>query len=674
MPAVARALPWLAVALLLCHLPLAGADRTLTYVDLVNRMVDLERLAVLPADGETCAQWSSWDRASKYDAESGKYLHWDANDDGPAFIRKEGDQIVMAEMEGPGCIWRTWSALAQDGHVKIYLDGSDQPAVDLPFKNYFTGDTAPLNYPMLSYDLGAMGCRGHNLYFPIPYQKSCKIVADPGWGRYYQFVYTTYPQGTRLPTFKAALSEEEAAALARVNRFFAESLGSDPAGERPGQRVESGAADIPAGETVSLELEGPRAITALRCKAEFAGREDEMAAARQLVLRITWDDQPKPAVWCPVGDFFGTAPGVNLYRSLATGIGEEGAYALWYMPFRTRARIEVVNEGSKNRRIEFEVAHAPLSQPVDELGYFHSKWHRDVHELSEDRWPDWVMLRTHGHGRFCGVMLHVWNPQGGWWGEGDEKFFVDGEKYPSTFGTGSEDYFGYAWCHPGLFQRAYHGQTMTQNNQGHQSVFRWHVIDNVPFHKAFEAAIEKYYKTGEKGTEYACTVNWYLAPGGEDPYEPVPVEKRHNYYAQRPLRAGGFDVLEKSGGNVQTQKLTQFPGGKWQNDDHLWWTGANPGDKLVLSLPVKQAGSQEVCVVLTKARDYGMVQFYLDGKKAGDPIDLYNPEVVPTEPISLGVHDLSEGEHKLGVEIVGANDKAVKSYMFGIDHVVFRVK
>ena len=63
------------------------------------------------------------------------------------------------------------------------------------------------------------------------------------------------------------------------------------------------------------------------------------------------------------------------------------------------------------------------------------------------------MLQTEGRGRFCGVMLHVWNPRGGWWGEGDEKFFVDGEKFPSTIGTGSEDYFGYAWCNPHLFQK-----------------------------------------------------------------------------------------------------------------------------------------------------------------------------------------------------------------------------
>jgi hypothetical protein len=88
---------------------------------------------VLPAPGERCAQWSSYDRATRYDAATDTYLHWGANDDGPHFIRKEGDGYVLAEMDGPGCIWRIWSARAQQGHVKIYIDGRRQPAVDRPF-------------------------------------------------------------------------------------------------------------------------------------------------------------------------------------------------------------------------------------------------------------------------------------------------------------------------------------------------------------------------------------------------------------------------------------------------------------------------------------------------------------------------------------------------------------
>ena len=309
-------------------------------------------------------------------------------------------------------------------------------------------------------------------------------------------------------------------------------------------------------------------------------------------------------------------------------------------------------------RLEIEVTHVPLDRPFDGLGHFHCKWHRDTVTLSEDRWPDWLLLQTDGRGRFLGVMLHVWNPRGGWWGEGDEKFFVDGEKFPSTFGTGSEDYFGYAWCHPGLFQRPFHAQSMTMGNQGHQSVLRWQIADNVPFQRSFEACIEKYYRTEEKGTLYAATVCWYLSPDGKDPYGPVPVLIRHDYYVSPPLVAGGFCVVGTPPGNVQTQGMTHYDG-KWSEDDHLWWTGAKPGDKLDVLVPVKKAGSYDVSVVLTKARDYGIVQLSLDGKKAGDPIDLFNPSVVPTEPIALGTFQLAEGEHRLGVEIVGANPQAV---------------
>jgi hypothetical protein len=80
----------------------------LSYVDLVHRITDLEYLSTLPAQGDQCAQWSSYDRKSRYDTASGKYIGWDANGDGGGIIRKEGDKVVMAEMQGPGCIWRIW--------------------------------------------------------------------------------------------------------------------------------------------------------------------------------------------------------------------------------------------------------------------------------------------------------------------------------------------------------------------------------------------------------------------------------------------------------------------------------------------------------------------------------------------------------------------------------------
>ncbi len=649
----------------------AAAQHSYTYPDLVRRMTDVERLAVLPQTGERCAQWSSYDRASQYDAEKGEYVNWGANNDGPQFIRSEGDLAVMAEMEGPGCIWRIWSARAQQGRVKIFIDGQETAAVDLPFVNYFDGKTAPFDYPMLSYNLADLGSRGQNLYYPIPYAKSCKIVAEPGWGRYFQFVYTTFPKGTQVPSFRGKPSEADAAALSALNRLLAEKLGTDPAGERVGSETVEAEVTLAADTSETLEIEGPRAITALRGAVATGDREDEMAAFRELLLKITFDGQAKPSVVCPLGDFFGTAPGKNLYRSLTTGITKDGGYALWYMPFGKRAVFELVNQGNKDRHITCSVTHAPLTRPMEELGYFHCKWHRDICPLSPDRHPDWIMLRTQGRGRFCGVMLHVWDPKPGWWGEGDEKFFVDGEKFPSTIGTGSEDYFGYAWCCPALFERPFHGQSMTQKNQGHQSVFRWQVADNVPFMESFEAAIEKYFPN-ERGTLYACTPVWYQAAGGSDVIEAVPVEQRWGYCVSSPPGAGGYKVLGKHAGRVQSQGMAHFGRGKWHDDNQLWWTQAKPGDKLNVAFDVKRAGSYRVGVTLTKARDYAVVQLAIDGNKAGEPIDLYNPEVVPTGPIELGTYQLDKGQHQLNVEIVGANDKAVKSYMFGLDRILLK--
>ncbi|MBN1854495.1 MAG: DUF2961 domain-containing protein [Pirellulales bacterium] len=654
----------------------ADSKEILGYQDLLNRYMDMAYLAVLPAEGETCKQCSSWDRRSRYDSTTGKYIAWDANGDGHGIIRTEGEYSVMAEMEGPGCIWRTWSALAQTGRVKIFLDGQEMPAVDMPFAHYFDGKHAPFHYPKLSYNLDEDGCKGFNLYLPIPYQKSCKIVAEKDWGAYYQFVYTTFPEGTRVPTFSKELVEQNSDALKKLNDFYANRLGQPPARDASDQATEYRFVQVRSGDTETvLDLAGPRAITAIRVSSSRGTREQEMAAARGLVLKITWDDQKKPAVWCPLGDFFGTAPGINFYKSFVTGITEEeGGYAYWYMPFGKKAKVELINDDMIDHEIEFQISHAALDRPFEGLGYFHAKWHRDVFPLPEDRWPDWVMLRAQGRGRFCGVMLHVWNPLGGWWGEGDEKFFVDGEKMPSTFGTGSEDYFGYAWCDHHLFQRPFHCQTMDENNAGHQSVFRWHVADAIPFQKSFEGCIEKYYTNQEKGTLYAVTTCWYLSGDGVDPFDEVPMEQRHDYYVSPPMVCGGFEVVGRPKGTVQTQDLGPFGKEKWRDGDHLWWTDAQPGDKLNITLPVPSDGEYVLSAVFTKAPDYGIVQLYLDGKKIGEPLDLYHPTVEPTEPIPLGSHDLAEDKHIVTIEILGANEKAIQSYMFGLDYFNFEKK
>jgi hypothetical protein len=647
---------------------LCRAADTLTYADLIARMTRPELLAVLPPAGETSAQCSSYDRASKYDSATGAYVAWDANGDGDGIIRREGDDVVMAEMQGPGCIFRIWSALSAQGRVKIYLDGSATPVVNLPFKEYFTGKSAPFDFPALSYHNEAQGSRGENLYFPIPYRKSCKVTAEKDWGAYYHFNYVSFAPGTEVATFTGVLSPEERAALTAVDEFMRKKIGSDPAGQRQGEETTRMPLTLAPGADASVAIDGARAITALKAVMRFENRETEEAALRGLVLKIEFDSLATPAVWCPLGDFFGTAPGINLYRSLLTGMTADGAYAYWYMPFAKRAKVTVVNEGAAARALELRVTHAPLGRPFEGLAHFHAKWHRDIFPLPKDRSPDWTIMRASGRGRFAGVMLHVWNPRGGWWGEGDEKFFVDGEKFPSTIGTGSEDYFGYAWCHPGLFQHPYHCQTMTQNNKGHQSVLRWHVGDAIPFQKSFEACIEKYYPNS-RGTLYACVACFYLSPDGVDPMAPTPAAERHGYAIPLPPGGAGFEVLGTCKGNVEEQDMSGYGVGKWHGDRQLWWTGAGPGDELNLSLKVAQTGTYRVTAELTKAVDYGIVKFCIDARDAGEAVDLYNNGVVPSGPVPLGTHRLEKGAHTLTIKIVGANEKAVKGYMCGLSRI-----
>jgi hypothetical protein len=346
------------------------------------------------------------------------------------------------------------------------------------------------------------------------------------------------------------------------------------------------------------------------------------------------------------------------------------------MPYAQGAKVEITNDGDAARALSVTLTHAPLSRPAEALGRFHAKWHRDALLPPEpERKIDWTMLKTVGRGRFCGVMLHVWNPRGGWWGEGDEKFFVDGEKFPSTIGTGSEDYFGYAWCCPDLFQNAYHNQPYNDgNNKGHVAVNRWHVADNIPFQKSFEGAIEKYYPNA-KPTLYAATVYWYLAPGGEDPYAAAPVAERTGYFVapEIPKIKGAMEgeqlkVLKCTGGQIRPQDMSHYEQ-TWSNESQAWWTNGKVGDRLDLALPVAKAGKYKVVVALTKAIDYGIIQPMLDDKPLGDAIDCWNDGVISTGPVVLGTRELEAGQHTFSLVITGANPKMKPGYMAGLDYV-----
>jgi len=501
------------------------------------------------------------------------------------------------------------------------------------------------------------------------------------------------------------LSPDENKALDKANKVLTANLGENPVVYK-NTKKKSASWNIPAGKTKTLNITGKRAITTLKIKIPENKNYDDLL--RQLTLSINWDNEKSPSVWSPVGDFFGTAPGINEYKSLVMGMAGIGCqrsgvrgqdsrgisknkdqstkykaqstnafefYSYWYMPFKNQAKISIKNESDKAQKISLFVEHAPLKSTFDNLGYFHAKWHRDL-KTDKKQPMDWKIMETSGRGRFVGTMLHIWNPKGQWWGEGDEKFYVDGEKFPSTIGTGSEDYFGYAWCSPEIFSSAYHSQTTNFFNRGHISNNRWHIGDNIPFQKSFTAYIEKYFKNS-RPTFYAGIAYWYLSKNGVDKIEETPVKDRLGYYIgfkiykeKNALEAEKLPVANISNGKTKTQSMVNF-GNVWSEDNQLWWTDAGVDDFIELEIDSPENSEKNLIAQLTTAPNYAKIQLYFNGKKVGNEIDGFSPRVAASGQINIGKVKIKKGENILKIKITGANPKAKKSYMVGLDYVKF---
>ena len=277
-----------------------------------------------------------------------------------------------------------------------------------------------------------------------------------------------------------------------------------------------------AGEsTVLYQSDTPGALTAFALEVPEGMPP---AALENLLVEMYWDGAAQPSVACPLPNLFAcTAAGAEDFRCLPVA-KSGGLYAcFWYMPFAS-AKIVLCNAGGTDTllRVGCRTKSIPGGEAAGLLR-FCARTHGDAFGGLDaarfapggDRWPDWPLLRCRGRGRLCGVHLAVdnrwpepdkpadewWYGVGEnktidwWWGEGDEKFFVDGEAFPSTFGTGSEDYIGYAWAAEppfSLFDSAFAVQNAVPlTGNGMTSVARFHIVDNIPFQNELEAYIEK---------------------------------------------------------------------------------------------------------------------------------------------------------------------------------------
>jgi len=240
---------------------------------------------------------------------------------------------------------------------------------------------------------------------------------------------------------------------------------------------------------------------------------------------------------------------------------------------------------------------------------FHAKW-RVQNDVHTEPPGDWNYMTATGKGVFVGVSFMIDNPVKIWWGEGDEKIDVDGETFPSHFGTGTEDYFGYASTSPELFQHAYHNQPRVDGpgNYGRTVNNRFHIIDRIPFTRDFRFDMELLHWNRARNT----TVNmfamayWYALPGATDGFQDIQVGdlvvRPVPPFFKVPGAIEGMEmkVVEETGGSEWKYD------GRASNEGLRGWSGAKPGDSMVLAFNASQAGPQRVFVRFAKARDFGI--------------------------------------------------------------------
>jgi len=218
---------------------------------------------------------------------------------------------------------------------------------------------------------------------------------------------------------------------------------------------------------------------------------------RELVLRMYWDDSTTPAVECPVGDFFAQGPGKYVeYHSAPVSVGGQMALnCYWPMPFRKHAFITVTNEGSKPvNAFYYNFDYRLDNKTQKDVRYFHTQYHN---YFPAPVGKPVTICEVKGAGHFVGTVVTVLANSDGWWGEGDDNFYVDGSEKPQLSGTGSEDYFNGAWDFGHTFQTPYFGVTYYDNpehggeKRGIQNtVYRWHIQDPVPFTKSLLFTLE----------------------------------------------------------------------------------------------------------------------------------------------------------------------------------------
>ena len=298
--------------------------------------------------------------------------------------------------------------------------------------------------------------------------------------------------------------------------------------------------EIAAGETVTLaEIIGPGIIQHIWMTVTDRTSERNRYVLRDLVVRMYWDDEGTPSVESPLGDLFCCGFGVSYQvNSQPIVVNPTRGFNMYFpMPFRRKAKITVENQCDEAIPAFFyQVDYCLTDEITDDAGYFHAQWRR---QHITEKGKDYVILdNIQGKGQYVGTYMALTTLERYWYGEGEVKFYIDGDKeYPTICGTGTEDYFGGAWsfakqeegktveqmfctpylgypfysCHDTFIHNDYHND----DQMPQRSFYRWHIADPILFKEDLKVTIQQigvyYGGLFERQDDVATVAYWYQA-------------------------------------------------------------------------------------------------------------------------------------------------------------------
>lgn len=487
-----KAILLLAVAMLFLHrssnAQVAGSSpsssQTVSFADELKSLYDISTLPAYRSNS-IVAQQSSYDTTGgNDDGFSGKY----------SFVRKNADgSLVILDIKGAGTLARIWTPTPTDDTLDFYLDNDNQPSFSVKFRDLFSGKVFPFVAPLCGNELGGFYC-----YVPIPFQQSCKVVSRGKNMQFYQIQYRLYPEGTQVKKFSLPLDAQEKAALQNVSRLWNKEKRSvtDFAGDHAAKlQTISATVDLRPGDT--------KKIADIKTGGRILGIEMDPADAfsgldKRIDIRVTWDDERDPAIYCPVADFFGYAFGSPSMQSLLLGSMDGKDYCYFPMPFDRYATLEMIYRSGKEpgqdkpARFNVKVYYTRDKREARSEGKFYSHW-SSQRETSQS--GPHVFLSAQGKGQYVGTLLQAQGLQPGMtlFFEGDDSTAVDGQF--RMHGTGSEDHFNGGWY--ALLDRwdtrmslPLHGSLDYSLPLARTGAYRLYLSDKISFEKDIFQSIE----------------------------------------------------------------------------------------------------------------------------------------------------------------------------------------